>query len=370
MNFTTVQGHVKSVAMKYLVTGASGHLGANLVRRLLQDNLDVRVLMRDKNDVASIDGLKVEAVYGDLRDFAAVRKAMEGVDRVYHCAAKVSTTYGNEREIYDSNVVGTRHILKAAREAKTGRVVVTGSFSAVGNLPDRPSDETVPFYPFNKEMPYECSKAWVEHECWRAVLDHQQDVVVATSCAIIGPYDFRPSRMGLVIRDFAHGKLRAYIPGGFEFVAARDLVQGHLLTMEKGRTGQKYVFATEFRTLDEWMEMLEEVTGKKRPRLRLSPSLMYGIASVVSPILTRFFPNVPQRLTPGAVRILKLHRHADTSKAKNELGYQPTSIKQAVQDAYDWFVDRGEIKEPRMNSNKQYDKLTLTTSSKGAGKAA
>jgi hypothetical protein len=93
--------------------------------------------------------------------------------------------------------------------------------------------------------------------------------------------------------------------------------------------------------------MLEEVTGAKRPMLKLPPALMYGIASVVSPILTRFFPHVPQRFTPGAVRILGMHRRADISKSKDELGYQPTSMREAIQSAYDWQVAQGWVKAPK-----------------------
>src|SRR5262249_59596862 len=116
-------------------------------------------------------------------------------------------------------------------EAGAGRVVVSGSLSAVGFNPDRPSNEDDAFYPFAWHLPYAVSKAWVEHECLKATA-LGQEVVIAVSCAILGPNDFIPSRMGRVVRDFANGKMRAYIPGGFDFVASRDIVAGHVLAME------------------------------------------------------------------------------------------------------------------------------------------
>src|SRR5262249_36370203 len=148
--------------------------------------------------------------------------AMKNVTSVYHCAALVSTTTGNEREIFEINTLGTRNLLRAARENNVGRVVVSGSLSAVGHRVDAPTDETEPFYPFEQHMPYSVSKAAVENECLKAAADGQ-GVVVAISSAILGPYDFKPSRMGQVLINFANARLRYYIPGGFEFVAARDI---------------------------------------------------------------------------------------------------------------------------------------------------
>jgi nucleoside-diphosphate-sugar epimerase len=332
--------------MTVLVTGASGHLGANLVRRLLADGERVRVLLREDSNNAAVDGLEVERVYGDLRDREAARAAVSGCERIFHCAALVSTNDGGEREIYDCNVIGTRHVLASAREAGIGPVVVTGSFSAVGHVPGRPSDELDTFYPFERTMPYEVSKAWVEHEVLRAVADGL-DARIAISCAIIGANDFKPSRMGRVIRDFCNGKLLAYIPGGFEFVAARDIVEGHLLTMKRGRAGQRYIFSSEFLTFDELMPMLERISGRPRPRLRLPPALMAVLAEASAFVIKRFFPGIRQQLTPGAVRILRMHRRADTSRARSELGFEPTPIEQAFREAYDWFVARGEIQSTR-----------------------
>jgi nucleoside-diphosphate-sugar epimerase len=327
--------------MRVLVTGGSGLLGANLVRRLLDEGQQVRVLERAGGGEA-LAGLDAEVVGGDLRDAAAVRGAVRGCRRVYHCAAKVSSAEGQRREIYASNVLGTRHLLGAALAEGAERVVVTGSFSAVGHDPARPSDESVPVDPFARLLPYQRSKVAVEHECLKAVVEGL-DVVIATSCAILGPHDYKPSRMGQLMLDFARGRLRAYVPGGFEFVAARDIVQGHRLAMDKGRTGHKYIFSTAFKTVDELMAVYEDVTGRRRPRLRLPGPVMTALAEALNFFVMRFVPDVEPRFTPGAVRILRMHRRADITKARTELGYQPSSVEEAVREAYEDFVRRGKL---------------------------
>jgi nucleoside-diphosphate-sugar epimerase len=277
--------------MTILVTGASGHLGANLVRRLLDNGQDVRVLLREGSNNAAVDGLDVERVYGDLRDFVGMKSAVRGCEQIYHCAAKVSTLDGNpllKREIYDCNVLGTIHILQAALEAGVSKVVVSGSFSAVGHNPEKPSDETVPFYPFSPHLPYGFSKTFVEHECLKAFANGLS-VVVAVSCAILGPNDHKPSRMGRTLLDFANGKLLAYVPGGFEFISARDIVEGHILAMSKGRPGQKYIFSSQFLTVDELMAIFEEVTGRDRPALRIPGAMIAGIAGVADFVFPPIF---------------------------------------------------------------------------------
>jgi hydroxymethylglutaryl-CoA reductase/dihydroflavonol-4-reductase len=328
-----------------LVTGATGHLGANLVRRLLADREQVRVMMRVENDNGAMDGLNVERVFADLRNSEAVSAAVRGCDRVYHCAALVSTIEGNaahKREIFETNVRGTIHILQAAKLHGVDKVVVSGSLSATGYEPDLSSHEDMPFYPFDRHLPYGFTKHLTEHECLKAHANGL-NVVVATSCAIIGPHDYVPSRMGRVLIDYAHGSLRAYIPGGFEFVSSHDIAKGHVLAMRHGRSGQKYIFSTAYASVDDLMALFREVTGRPLPRLRLPPLLMAALAEVADKTWYRAFPNLPRRFTPGAVRLLQMRRRADHDKAKQELGYQPTQLSQAVRDAYEDFVRRGLI---------------------------
>ena len=328
-----------SRAPPVFVTGAAGHVGANLVRRLLEEGVRVRVLLRHEDNNQGLEGLDVERTFGDVRDLEAVRRAIDGCRGAYHVAAKISTIEGNRahrREVFECNVVGTRNVLRAARETEAGRVVMTGSFSAVGydlDNPSAPSNEAMQFYPMERTMPYERSKSLAEHECWRAAAAGQ-DVVVATCCAVVGGADFLPSRLGRAMCDYSNRKLHAYVDGGFEFVAARDIVEGHLLCMRHGRSGEKYIFSSEYKTISEIIELWEEVSGVPPPRRRIPSSAMLVFSEVASFYLSRCHPDFPQRFTPGAIRLLRKRLHADTGKAKQELGFKPTSLRAAMHEAY------------------------------------
>ncbi|PRP91162.1 3 beta-hydroxysteroid dehydrogenase/Delta 5--_4-isomerase [Enhygromyxa salina] len=333
---------------KVLVTGASGHLGSNLLRRLLADGEDVRVLVQGRADNRSLDGLPVERVEGDLRDPESLRRAVAGVARVFHVAGKISTataTAAEQRSLYEINVLGTRDLLRACLDAGVGRVVMTGSFSSTGfdlDDPSKASDETLPFFPFGHAMSYSQTKTLAEHELLKAAAEGL-DAVIATSCGCIGPHDFLPSRMGGTLCDYANGKLRFYIEGGFTWVRADDIADGHVRAMERGRKGQKYLFATEFMTISQLFSTFGEVAGIDRKLIEAPIDLVAGVAKIYSGTLARFFPKASQRLTPGSIAVLEARRHVDTSKARRELGFAPTSIREGLHDAYEFYLRQGMI---------------------------
>ena len=335
-----------------LVTGAAGHVGANLVHRLVADGERVRVLLRPGDNNEAIEGLEVEQAMGDLRRPESLAPAVKDCRQIFHVASLVSTIDGSaahKRAIYETNVLGARHLLSAAKAANVQRVVVTGSFSAVGydlDQPSRPADESWAFYPYHRAMPYERSKVLQEHEVLKACVDGM-DALIVTSCAVIGGHDYLPSRMGRTICRFANNDLNMYVPGGFEFVAARDIVEGHVLAMKRGRTGQKYVIATQFLTLDDIWDMLQDITGQLRPGSKIPTGLLLPVAEAVSWTMSRLRPRATQLLTPGAIRRLSLKRHANTTKARTELGFSPSDIADAFAEAYAFHYERGAITNPK-----------------------
>jgi nucleoside-diphosphate-sugar epimerase len=325
---------------KTFLTGATGHVGANLVRALLGRGEDVRCFVRRAGDPA-LEGLPVDEFEGDLRDPEAVARGVAGCDRVYHVAAYVSLRPGDKQQIFDVNVLGTKHVLDASQKVGVARVVFCSSFGAVGRNPNGgASDETCSVNPFDTDLDYELSKAVAEIEVHRAVA-HGLDAVIVNPSGVVGAQDYKPSAVGKTLIDFARRRIPAYVPGAFEFVAVRDVVAGHLLAMEKGRSGHRYILSGEHHTLDEILVELERITGVKRPRFRLPPRFMSPIAHVSSAFMASFFPTAPPRFTPGTIKILNGGKRADTTKARRELGYAPTPVFAAFQEQYDWFRARG-----------------------------
>jgi nucleoside-diphosphate-sugar epimerase len=325
-----------------LVTGATGHLGANLVRALLARGEKVRAFIRRQSDVAALEGLAVERAYGDLRDRRSIRDALEGVERLYHTAAFVSIRGGDRQELFDVNVVGTRMLMQEARRAGVRRVVHTSSFGAVGINPEGASNEHWTVSPFEPGTDYERTKAVSEHD---VILEAVRglDVTLVNPAAIVGPWDFRPSLVGRTILDFAHGRMKAFVPGAFDFVPMRDVVAAELLAMDKGIRGERYLVTGEHRSIGEILQWLEELTGRPRPRLAVPPRLMQGIALLKDPLERRFFPGRAPRFNYHSIRLLNSGKRGDSSRIRRELGLIPTSTREAFADAVAWFRERGMI---------------------------
>jgi len=326
--------------MTTLVTGATGHIGNNLVRALLARNEPVRVLVRAGSSPKPLAGLDVERSLGELRDEASLERAVAGVERVYHVAAMISIRGGDRQALWDVNVAGTARLLAAARKAGVRRVVCTSSFGAIGRNPSGPSSEEHRLDPSEPAMDYERSKAAAELEVQRE-LERGLDACIVNPSATVGPFDFRPSLVGRTFLDFAHGKMKAYVPGGFDWVPMRDVISGHLLAMEKGAAGERYLLSGEVASLDQILDWLAEDTGRPRPRLRVPPALMLAMCVPKDVIEARLFPSKYPRFNQHSIRLLTSGKHGTNQKARRELGLAPTPIRQAFRDAVSWFRDNG-----------------------------
>jgi nucleoside-diphosphate-sugar epimerase len=326
--------------MTTLVTGATGHIGNNLVRALLARQERVRVLVRPESSDKPLAGLDVERVQGDLRDAPSLARAVAGVERVYHVAAMISIRSGDREALWDANVAGTARLLAAARQAGVKRVVHTSSFGAMGHNPNGPSSEEYALDPDEPATDYERSKAASEVEVKREI-ERGLDACIVNPCATVGPFDFRPSLVGRTFVDFALGKMKAYLPGAFDWVPMRDVVAGHLLAMDRGARGQRYLLSGEVATLDQILDWLAEDTGRPRPRWRIPAGLMLAFAVPKDFIEARFFPDKYPRFNQHSIRLLTSGKHGSNQKACRELGLSPTPIRQAFRESVNWFRENG-----------------------------
>jgi nucleoside-diphosphate-sugar epimerase len=331
--------------MRSLVTGATGHLGANLVRELLARGERVRVLLRDGSPRQAISGLEVEIAAGDLLDVASLDRALEGCQRLYHLGAVVSIVPKDRERLFATNVLGTRNVLQAAARAGVTRVVHCSSIGAVGAGPEGRSDEERLPDPFRSCMDYDLTKVMAEQEVLKAVM-RGLDAVIVNPSGIVGRWDFRPSLLGRTILDIARGRLYAYIPGAFDLVPVDAVVAGHLSAMERGRTGERYVLAGELVTLDELIAQVAALTGARRPRLRIPGPAIYPYVRVKDWVERHLLPHAAPRYTLQTLKVLTCPKQGDSARACRELGYRPGAAGEAIRQAVDWYREAGYLGPP------------------------
>jgi dihydroflavonol-4-reductase len=327
--------------MNILVTGASGFVGSHVARLLVARGDSVRVLVRPSSDLRALEGLAAERVTGDLRDPASLTAALRGVEQVYHVAADYRLWARDPREIYESNVTGTRNLLAAARAAGVKRFIYTSTVATIavpreGALPDETTVATV------DEMVghYKRSKFLAEQEALRAAADGFP-VVSVNPTAPIGPGDWKPTPTGKIIVDFLRGEMPAYVDTGFNLVPVEDCARGHLLAAELGRNGERYILGGRNMTLKETLDALARATGRSAPRIRL-PHAVALAAGFVENAFSRAVGREPQIPLEG-VRMARHKMFVDDSKARRELGFQPGDVDAALARAVTWYAENGYV---------------------------
>jgi dihydroflavonol-4-reductase len=324
---------------KVLVTGATGFIGANVARLLVERGEDVRALVRASSDRGNLAGLPLEVAAGDLRDADAVRRAVKGCARVFHVAADYRFWAKDPRELYASNVEGTRHVMEACLAEGVERVVYTSTVGTIGlgALP-APCDETTPLLDGQLTSHYKRSKLEAEKVALAAAV-RGLAVVVVNPSAPVGPWDAKPTPTGQLVVDFARRKLPAIVDTGLNIVHVRDVALGHLLAAERGRAGERYILGHRNMTLAEIVRELAAITGLPAPRLKL-PYAVAWTAGAVSTALATFVTRRPPAVALEAVRMARRRMFFDASKAVRELGLPQTPVRVAFEDAIAWFEER------------------------------
>ena len=321
--------------MKTFVTGATGFIGASIVRELLKDGREVRALVRAGSDTSNLAGLDVEFQRGDLRDHASLLQGLKGCDVLYHAAADYRLWTRDPSEMYRVNVDGTVAILGAALENGLSRVVYTSSVGTLGNPGDgRPGTETTPVTLTDMVGHYKKSKFLAELEAEKFVSKGLPLVIVNPSTPV-GPLDIKPTPTGKIIVDFLNRKMPAYLDTGLNIIAVEDCARGHIMAERKGRIGEKYILGNTNLTLRDIFGLLEEITGLSAPRVRL-PYTPILLAAYVNEGIARLTGKEP--LIPLAgVQMAAKFMYFDSSRAVQELGLPQSAPKDALQRAVDWF---------------------------------
>jgi len=327
--------------MRVFVTGGTGFVGANLVRLLLAEGYTVRALVRSPQTASNLQGLDVEIIQGDLND-SELWRSLQGCEALFHVAAHYSLWRADQAALYRSNVEGTRNILAAAQKAGVARTVYTSSVAAIGvNPTGKPATEAYQSPPEKLIGAYKQSKYWAEQEAVKAA-QAGQDVVIVNPSSPLGGWDSKPTPTGDIVLRFLRRQMPAYINTGLNFIHVKDVAWGHLLALQKGKTGDRYILGNQNLTLQALLQQLAAITGLPAPQREVPAWLPLTVAWIDENILTTFGkqPSVPV----DGVRMATQKMYYDASKAVQQLGLPQTPIATALRDAVNWFVEHGYAK--------------------------
>lgn len=325
-----------------VITGATGHLGNVLVRKLVNCNTKVRVLVLPGEDVSCLEGLEVEKIEGNVCSLDSLRRVFKGADTVYHCAGIISILPGQQKKLFRVNVTGTQNVVNMCLEEKVKRLVYISSIHALSE-PEKGIviDESRRFDPENVLGEYSRSKALGTLEVIEGI-ERGLDAVILCPSGIIGPYDYHISEMGKLIVDFFKGKVKAYVGGAYDFVDVRDVAEGLIFACNQGKKGECYILSGHHISVSKILKYLERLSGKKAPEIKL-PYWMARAFGAIN-VLYCSLINTRPLFTPFSIDVLASNSLISCRKAEGKFGYSPRSVYESLKDAVDWFKEKGIIK--------------------------
>ena len=328
--------------MKAFVTGATGFLGSHVARVLGEQGADLRLLVRSTSNLRNLEGIKAETATGDLRDSSSLEKGMSGCDTVFHVAADYRLWVRDPAEMYRSNVDGTKAILDAARKNGVRRVVYTSSVATVGFTGNgHPADEDSPVSLADMIGPYKRSKFLAEQLAMEAG-GSGMHVVVVNPTTPVGEQDVKPTPTGRIVVDFLKRRFPAYVETGLNLVDVRECALGHVVALEKGRPGERYILGGENLTLKQILDKLGEISGLPSPKVKLPYVFAFATGIVDEAITGRLLHREP-RATVDSVRMGKKKMFASCAKAERELGWKIVPVEGALRRAVEWFQANGYV---------------------------
>jgi nucleoside-diphosphate-sugar epimerase len=314
--------------MIIFVTGASGSIGAHLVKTLSEQGHTVHVLLRTLKHVEKLKFKNVIFFKGDITQKDTVQMAMKGCEQVYHLAAFAGVWDKDKNKYRDTNVQGTLNILEAAVDLNIQKVVVTSTAGVLGPSIKSVVNEKTEVYRACYSA-YEDSKWEAEQLVKAFVKEKQLDAVIVSPSRVYGPFLFgEPSSITLLMNKYVNGSWRFYPGTGREvgnYIFLKDVVQGHLLAMEKGRTGETYILGGINCNYISFYECLTQVSGIKRKMLVVPFWIQKWIANLY--YLRAVIFGIQPAITPIWLSRAKYNWELDCSKAINELGLKTTPLE-------------------------------------------
>jgi len=318
-----------------LVTGAAGHIGNVLVRELLADGCRVRALVLPGEDLKALEGLDVEIFEGDVLDPSTLEHAFDGVDYVFHLAGIISIMPGQDGLMRRVNVEGTKNIIHAAKKAHVKRMVHTSSIHALSRKWKGCIDECVPFDMHNAAGVYDRTKAEASLEVLKAV-EEGLDAVIVCPTGVIGPYDYRGSEMGDLLRSFMRRKPHFMIDGAYDFVDVRDVARGLILACERGRQGEVYILSGWQVKIFQLKQMVQDLLGWHSASIYI-PNRLAKFSAKFMPFFYKLTGQTP-KFTTYALETVLGNSNISNQKARSELGYQPRKMTSTVADTVRWWL--------------------------------
>src|SRR6266536_3691901 len=329
--------------MTTLLTGATGFIGAAVLRSLVNAAHSVRALVRPNSDRRNLSGIDCEIVTGDLVEPASLQRAVRGCETLFHVAADYRLGVPDRDEMNRINVTGSVDLFRAAAAAGVSRIVYTSSVATLRLRDDGlPADEESRAELSDIIGAYKQSKFLAEREVKRLVDDAGIPVVIVKPTAPFGPGDVKPTPTGRLVVEAASGRMPAYVNTGLNVVHVDDVAAGHLLAYEKGAIGEAYILGGENRTLQWILETVAELTGQRPPRIRLPHWFVTPIAYIWEGV-TRIRGSGESMMTVDSVRMARKLMYFSIEKAQRELGYSLRPAVEALRDEIEWFYKHGYV---------------------------
>ena len=325
-----------------VVTGASGHIGANLVRSLIANGRPVRAVIH--RNAQAMEELNIEIVQGDICDRTSLYAAFDGADVVYHLAARISIMM-DEWPLFELvNVAGTRNVVEACLRCGVRRLIHFSSIHALAQEPlDVTVDESRPLVESEGCSPYDLSKAAGEKEV-RQGIEKGLDSIILNPTAIVGPLDYKPSLFGKALLALARGRLPALMAGGYDWVDVRDVVAGAIQAEERAATGARYLLSGHWVSLCDVASIVAQITGVPAPRF-VCPMWLGRIAAPIVTVYDRLKGRRPL-YTSASVKALRSNRNISHEKASRDLDYFPRPLRETIIDTLRWFEVNGWLEHP------------------------